>query len=159
VRLYIHAPGTADVVIMDEASPDARLSTLVEVVEGDFVFFDDGDEPVDIQLTLVEIIQGSGHQDHHHHHVHHHPCRKIMVGVVYNGRTKEVPAVPATLVETVLLRAISEFGIDPVTGADLVLLLPGSDDDLSGSKHIGELVGRGTCSLTLNLLPGHREQG
>jgi hypothetical protein len=159
MRLYIHHPGSPEVSVVEDASPDARVATLVDVVEGDFVFFDDGDDPVDIQLTLAEVVRGFAEEDRHQHHVHHHPCRQIAVEVVYNGRTKEVPARAGTQVETVLLRAISEFEIDPVTGADLVLRLPGSADDLGGTTHVGTLVPRGRCTLTLNLLPGHREQG
>lgn len=158
MRLYLHTPGTSDVAIVEDVDPDATLSTVVEIIEGDFVFIDDGDEPVDIQLSIVEILEVS-RDDPGHHHVHHHPCHEIVVQIVYNGREKIIPARPGTLVETALLRAISEFGIDPVTGADLVLRLPGSDDDLPGSDRVGSLVGRGNCALTLNLLPGHREQG
>jgi hypothetical protein len=168
MRLYIHSPGTAEVTVIEDVAPDTRVDAVVEVVEGDYVFLDDDDEPINVQLTIAALVQNSEHGDrqhhhqhhhHHHHHVHHHPCLKLEVGVVYNGQTKSVPAVPGTLIETVLLRALAAFEIDPVTGADLVLRLPGSDDDLPGSKHVGELIQRGSCSVTLNLLPGHREAG
>jgi hypothetical protein len=158
MRLYLHTPGSLDVAVVEDVDPDANLSAIVEVGEGDFVFVDDGEEPVDVQLSIVEIL-GVSRDEPGHHHVHRHPCREIIVEVVYNGRGRAIPARPGTHVETLVLRAISEFGIDPVTGADLVLRFPGSDDDLPSSECVGSLVVPGSCSLTLNLLPGHREQG
>ncbi len=157
MRLYIHRPGTNDIDTLKDAPTDTPLGQiLVDVVEGDFVFVDDNGEPVDLQIALIEIVEVGSR---HHHHVHHHPCRSISVSVSYNGRFEDVGATPNTTVEDVLTNAISAFGIDPVTGADLVLRLPGTDADLPASRHIGSLVPRGICSVTLNLVPGHREQG
>jgi hypothetical protein len=157
MRIYVHGPGSSEVVVLDEAPTDRRLSDLVEILDGDYVFLDDEDEPVDIQLSLVAIVRTD--EPTHHHHLHHHPCRQITVVVFYNGMNKEVPASAGTRVESVLLRAISLFGIDPVTGADLVLRRQGTEADLPPSTHIGSLVPRGSCTISLNLLPGHREQG
>jgi hypothetical protein len=157
VRIYIHRPGTNDIDVLEDAPTDVPLvQVLVDVVEGDFVFIDDNGEPIDLQITLIEIVEVG---TRHHHHVHHHPCRSISVSVNYNGRVEDVGATPNATVEAVLTSAISAFGIDPVTGADLVLRVPGSDSDLPGSRHIGSLVPRGTCTATLYLVPGHREQG
>jgi len=157
MRLYVHRPGSSEIEVVEDAPTDRPLGeVLVEVVEGDFVFVDDAGEPVDLQVTLVEIVEVG---PRHHHHVHHHPCRSISVSVNYNGRLVDVGSRPNTTVEAVLTNAISAFGIDPVTGADLVLRVPGTDADLPASRHIGSLVARGTCSVTLNLVPGHREQG
>jgi hypothetical protein len=159
MRLYVHDPGEEEVAVIEDVSPEVQLASMIEVIDGDYVFFDEDDAPVDLQMTLIEIFQVRGLEQRHHAHVHRHPCLRIAVEVIYNGVTKPVPAVPGSLVEKVLLRAVSEFGIDPVTGADLVFRIPGTNDDLPGSERIGRLTPRGTCSLTLNLLPGHREHG
>jgi len=158
MRLYIHRPGE-EVSLLDNVDPTVSLETLVEVAEGDFVFLDNNGEPVDIKVTLVELIEVISRSDQPHHHVHHHPCRSISVEVVYNGRSVRVDGPPSMTAQTVLLQAIADFGIDPATGADLVLRRPGSDDDIPSSAPIGELVPRGECSLALDLRPGHREQG
>lgn len=158
MRLYNHRPGE-DVSLINDVDPQLPLETLIEVAEGDYVFLDDHGEPVDVRVKLVELIELTGHDDRPHHHVHHHPCRRITVEVVYNGRTVRVEGPPNMTAEAVLLQAIADFGIDPATGADLVLRRPGSDDDISSSTPIGELVSRGECSLFVDLRPGHREQG
>jgi ribosomal protein L32 len=145
-----------EVTHIDEADANVSLSELIVVVEGDFVFVDDKGEPVDIALTLIEIAVAA---DTHHHHIHHHSCKAIKVDITYNGRPVSMSVTPNLRVEDVLLQAIADFGIDPVSAADLVLRLPGTDQDISGSTFIGELVPRGDCTLKLNLLPGSREHG
>jgi len=138
MRLYVHRPGTSKIDVLEEVATDVALGeVIVDVVEGDFVFLDDNGEPIDLQVTVAELVTTGVR---HHHHVHHHPCRSITVNVNYNGRLQGVGATPNTTVETVLTSAISAFGIDPVTGADLVLRIPGTDADLPGSLHIGVLV-------------------
>jgi hypothetical protein len=156
MRLYVHRPGTSEIDVLEDVPTDVGLGEVIlDVVEGDFVFLDDNGEPIDLRVTLAELVE----VDVHHHHVHHHPCRSITVNVNYNGRPESIEARPNTTVETVLTSAISAFGIDPVTGADLVLRVPDTDADLPGSRHIGALVHRGSCLVILNMMPGHREQG
>jgi hypothetical protein len=156
MRLYVHNPGSMEVLAIEDADANVSLSELIAVVDGDFVFVDDKGEPVDITFTLTEISVAI---DTHHHHVHRHPCKAITVEVVYNGRPVTIDGAPNVRIEEILMRAIADLGIDPISAADLVLRLPGTDHDISGSTFIGELVPRGECSLKLNLLAGSREHG
>lgn len=156
MRLYVHSPGSNEVTAIENADANTSLGEQISIAEGDFVFVDDNNDPVDITLTLTQITITV---EKHHHHVHHHPCKEIKVEVMYNGRPVFINAVPNGRIEDVLMRAIAELGIDPVSAADLVLRVPGTDQDLSGSTFVGELLPRGDCSLVLNLLAGNREHG
>ena len=153
IRLYLHSPDHEIEII--EVTGTARVRDVI-TVEEDLIFLDGNDEPVDIDLTLIEIVTDSGQ---HHHHVHKHPCRRITVEVTYGGLTKTLEAAPSSPIESLRLRAVHDFGIDPVTGATLVLRLPGTDADLPGNGYLTELVLRRHCSLALNLLPSGREAG
>lgn len=76
--------------------------------------------------------------------------------MTYGGAPQILNVAPSTRIQALQARALQAFGIDPVTGATLVLRLPGTESDLPGSTH---LTGRGECRLALNLLPSTREAG
>lgn len=157
MRIYIHSPGIEKIEIIEDVDLNSQFSDHITLGEGDFVFVDEQDVPIDYSIVISEI-EISPHNSHHHH-VHRHPCREISTTVSYNGRPVTITVRPNSRVGQVLDDAIARFEIDPVSGADLVLRLLGSTDDLSNSRFIGELVPRGSCSLELNLLAGHREHG
>ena len=156
MRIYIHSPGIETIEIIEDVDANFRLSDHITLGEGDFIFVDEQGVPIDCSIVIAEI-EISPHNSHHH--VHRHPCREISTEVSYNGRQVTITVRPNSRVGQVLDDAIARFEIDPVSGADLVLRLPGSNDDLSNSRFIGGLVSRGSCALELNLLAGHREHG
>jgi len=157
MRVFVHEP-EVDLRLVEDISPETTASALLGPTGEHFVFLDNVEEPIDIDVVLVEIITVRGGQPLHHH-VHRHPCAKIIVRVNYGGDPRDVHAAPNATVGTVLTRALRVYGIDSATGADLVLRLPGSATDLPQTAHIGDVHRGSGCSLELNLLPAHREAG
>jgi hypothetical protein len=157
MRIYVHEPD-AELKLHEDVEESQTFREICTVEEQTFVFLDDDDEPVGVDLTIVEVVIARGRKPGHHH-VHRHHCREITVEVHYGGDTRPVRVTPNQTVATVLNKAIAEYGIDPAAGADLVLRRPGSNEDLPQAEHIGDLHAGPPCSLELNLLPAHREAG
>lgn len=154
MRLYLHVAGQ-DVQLMENVDPAARICDVVPVAD-ELVFVDDDEEPVAVEVTLHEVLLD---RNARHLHLHRHPCRRIAVKVTYGGAPQILNVAPSTRIQALQARALQAFGIDPITGATLVLRLPGTESDLSGSTHLSDLTRRGECRLTLNLLPSIREAG
>ena len=157
MRIYLHEP-QAEPTLLEEVEETARFRDICAVEEEIFVFLDDHDEPVEVDVLIVEVLRERGHKPGHHH-VHRHPCRQISVEVHYGGDTRPVLATPNQTIGVVLTRALQAYGIDATSGADLVLRRPGSADDLSQNEHLGDLHPGENCKLELNLLPAQREAG
>ena len=157
MRIYVHEPGT-DLILHEDVAQTQTFREVCTVAEEEFVFLDDDDEPVEVDLTIVEVVIARGRHPGHHH-VHRHHCRQITVEVHYGGDTRVVAVTPNQSVASVLSKAIAEFGVDPAAGADLVLRRPGSNEDLPQAEHIGDLHAGPACAIELNLLPAHREAG
>lgn len=157
MRIYAHEPGS-ELTLHEDVPRDRTFREIVAVDQETFVFLDDDDEPVDVELVIVEVVTSRGRSPGSHH-VHRHHCRHVTIAVNYGGDTRDVKVSPNQTVATVLSRAIKAYGIDPAAGADLVLRRPGSTDDLPQAEHIGDLHPGPACKLELNLLPAHREAG
>lgn len=145
-------------VLHEQVHETARFRDLCAVDEHLFVFLDDHDEPVELDLVIVEVLVLRGRTPGNHH-VHRHPCRHITVDVHYGGDTRDIRVTPNQTLATVLSKAIAAYGIDPAAGADLVLRRPGAHEDLPQSEHVGDLHPGTECKIDLNLLPAHREAG
>lgn len=153
MRVHAYTAGSAAAVTHPDVASETRLRDLI-VIEADERIHRVGEEiEVDIELSIIEIF-GTEHG-----HVIAHPCREIAVLAVYGGIDKTVTAHPATYVRDVRAKAISEFGLDPASSADLVLRLPGTTTDLVPTYPIGAYAPKGTCSVTVDLVHLVRPQG
>lgn len=156
MRLLVQHPGDETVIIIEEVDTGRPLGELIEVEEDELVWIDEGDEPVDIHLTLIEI---GIEPDRRHVHGHKHRCRTVHVKVTYAGHTKEHDVAPNTTLEALLHWAIKAFGIDATTAADLVFRIAGSTEDLDFSTHVGTFTTPEHCSVVLDLLQGETSAG
>jgi len=130
---------------------DARIRDILPV-DDDLIFFDDDEEPSDVDLTLAQAISGRGkhHQDHD---VHKHPCRWITAHVSYGDATQTLQVAPSSRIETVRRRALDEFGLTTDVATTLVLRVADTGTYLRHSDYVSDLVGREPCRLDLNLIP------
>lgn len=153
MRVHTYRAGDDEPRTHPDAPPQTRLRDLVAVEAGEVAYrVGDGSE-VDVDHTLGEIFgEGSGHVVVHH-------CREITVTVAYGGTEKDLQVRPSTKIDDVRTEAIAAFGVDPGTGADLVLRLPGSTDDLPAPRPIGIYVPKGSCALAVDLVHAVRPQG
>jgi len=156
MRLLVQHSGDATVTIIEEVDPGQPLVELIDVADDELVWIGDGDAPVDIRLTLIEI---GIEPDCHHVHGHKHRCRTVHVTLTYAGHTKEHELAPNATLEVLLHWAIKAFGIDATTAADLVFRVVGSKNDLDFATHVGTLTLSGRCSVDLDLLQGETNAG
>lgn len=153
MRIHTYAPGAGGAVTHVDVAPDVVLRELLVVGTNEYVYRVGDEVEIDVERTVVDII------DEEVVHVITHPCRSITVIVSYAGDDKDITVHPAAHVKRVRAKAIETFEIDPASAADLVLRLPGSNDDLPLQHPIGTYVPKGTCGLTVDLVHAVRAQG
>jgi hypothetical protein len=150
VLLHLHRPRRS-VEAFEVFDDDARIRDIITVAD-DLIFLDDDDEPIDVNLTLAQVIGERG-RHHHHYDIHRHPCRWINAYISYGDGTQTLQAAPSSRIATVRLRALDLFGIDPDTATNLVLRIPATDADLPESEYLSNQAGPKPCRIDLTLVP------
>jgi len=155
MEIYVHSAGREDPELL-EVPKTALVRELVAATgSSEFVWLQDADEPIDLDLTLEAA--GVPHRGH----VHRSACKGIDVRVRFNGAEKTRDFAPAATVETVLKWATGEHGfvLSAAEAAKHTLAQPGADHPLDPRVHIGSLVGTEACDLVLDLIPKVRFEG
>jgi hypothetical protein len=147
LHLYVHRPGRDDQVI-EIADDKARVRDVITVGD-DLVFIDDEAEPVDIERTIAEIVDGRG-RHHQRHDLHRHPCRWIDVHITFGNVTQRLRAAPSARIETVRLIAADNLNAG---AAQMALRLLGTDTELPDDAYLSGLSGRDPCRLDFELAP------
>jgi hypothetical protein len=117
-------------------------------LEAAFLFEEDSEEPLDLDLIIDEHRAKST--------VHHvHTAKKIAVVIYYNNKQIEHRFPPSTRVHRVLLWATGRegFSIDPAIAPEMELALHGKTEALPRNAHIGRFVKHGH-TLVLDLIRG-----
>jgi len=156
IEILVEGEGLAEVeaIRIPVGSAASEIVAAVAVkggfpVEGAILFVEDCDEPIDLEIVVVdEEVSGKVH--------HVHRARKIEVGVFYQGRRIERRFAPSTRVQLVLDWAVSRdgFNIDPAVAPEMELALHGQTKPLPKSAHIGRYVRHPHCELDFDLIRG-----
>jgi hypothetical protein len=112
------------------------------------LFLEDGDNPLDLALVLVEEqVRGKVH--------HVHRARQVDVTVFYLAGQKEKRFPPSARIQRVLDWAVGPegFRIDPAIAPEMVLAKHGTTTALPKNAHIGRFVTQ-PHSLKLDLIRG-----
>lgn len=140
------------------ARPEETVHVVLERVykaqlpDGEvFFFIEEEEEPVDIQLTLVEV--GLKHRGQ----AHCSRCRKVKAKVRYNGQPAEHEFPASAKVRRVEEWAEHHFNIPPADRAELVLRLCGTDTEENGDVRLSKLAEH--CEVCFDLGPKQRVQG
>lgn len=108
---------------------------------------EDGEEFIDIKMTLKEA--GIGHK----HHIHCHRCKHVEVTISYvSGMKHEFKVAPGLTIGAMIKKAAHQFHIDPPTIPTLILK-DDAGNTLDESVHIGSIVHFPKCSVHLVLCP------
>lgn len=139
-----------------QISEDAPLAQAVEAIAERMgwessmylVFVENEDEPCDTSQPVPAHHRRCVHHVHRHH--------RVEVEVDYLGGETKRAFSPSTTVRRVLDWAIGPdgFKIDPAFAAEMLLALPGSQDPLPNSAHIGCFAKGPENKLGLTLLRG-----
>lgn len=156
VEIFVEGEGLEDVQVVTLPQAGSRLA-IVEFVAGKsgfpageaFLFAEDGDEPLDLDVILAE--------DDHAGRIHHvHRLRAVDVTVFYGGREIEKSFSPAARIGRVLEWAVGKHGfkIDPAIAPEMELALHGQTEALPKKAHIGRFVRASQKKLKLDLIRG-----
>lgn len=126
-----------------ETAADLRKAVLAAAgVEEAFIFQHDNDVDVGDEVigkkTLMLVV---------------HRCKKILVTVHYEHRSKTKKFAPSATVYRVLQWAIGRngFDLDPDARSKANLILPGADQPLPRNDAIGKYADKKSCSLEVSL--------
>ena len=127
-------------LVRDFAPESAHHKDFLEDVE---VYLENQDDDFDKGITIDEA--GIKHGDH----VFVGRCKKISVNIDYAGRTFATSVGPATNVKRLKKQALEFFGIDEVSGAELMLWF--KKEVLDFRQLVGSLTDYPSCGVNLVL--------
>jgi hypothetical protein len=155
MEIYIHSEGKEDPELVEVAATASVAELLVrEPGVEEFIWVEEGDEPIAVELTL----EAAGIR--HRHHIHRGRCRRVEVKVRYNAE-KVHQFAPSATVAKVFDWATGKKAFDLTADerAKHVLAVPGADHPLAFNVHIGSLVKASSCEVVLDLVPKVRFEG
>ncbi len=118
--------------------------------DGELVWVEEVDVPMELDVTLA--VAGIGHG----HHVHRGPCREVEVRLSA-GEEREAARrfAPSAKVERAVVWGAGNLGLGPAADVEAVDRRTGRVVDQD--PHIGSLAEAGTCSAELDLRPVRRD--
>jgi hypothetical protein len=154
MRIYIHTQGRQEPEAIDVAA-GSKLDELAQAHEGEVVMVEDGESPLDLQMTVTEA--GLGARSH----VFVGAAQHVWVEINFNGQLKSERFSSAHRVERVFRWATSKhgFGLSDADAAEHILALCGSGTTPPSDKLLGSLLAPGEERLCFNLIPKHRFEG
>lgn len=118
------------------------------------LFIEDAEEPAELTARLRDLAGPKGLK------VHVHRCRRIEVGVTFNGTTKEHKFAPSATVARAKRWATEKaFPMSPEEAAEHSLQITGSMDRPSPGTHLGTLAAHPHCQVRFDLVPNERVNG
>ncbi len=148
VKLFVHMSNSQKYNIA-EVNDDLSINQLIkDYSQGAFteevsVYLEDQDNELDKNLTVSDAKIKNGD------HVFLGRCKKVSVSTNYAGKTFTISVSPATSIKNLRKQALKYFGIDEVSGADLLLWF--NNEPLDMRQIVGSLTDFPTCTVTLIL--------
>ena len=148
VKLFVHVSNSQKYNIA-EVNDDLSIHQLIKdysqgaVTEEVSVYLEDQDNELDKNLPVSDAKIKNGD------HVFLGRCKKVSVSINYAGKTFTLSVSPATSIKNLRKQALKYFGIDEVSGADLLLWF--NNEPLDTRQIVGSLTDFPTCTVTLIL--------
>ena len=155
MEIYVHRPTSGRMELL-ELEESTTVSAAVGLSQGEAVWVEDGEAPIDATLTVSEA--GIGHRSH----IHVTRCHSVRVKVTYNGPPpKEEDFWPAARLYVVFDWATGKKGFDlsKEDKAEYALQVCDSTDQPELSDHVGSFVAEGRCEVCFDLVAKHNIQG
>ena len=135
-----------------EVPEGARVEELIVDLEpGHQVWLEEAEEPLALEAILIEV--GVKHRTR----VHASRCRRVDVGVRYNGETKNREFPPAATIASAFEWAVGARGFNIPEGDRADLTLKIGKDEPDRSDHVGSWATN--CGVTFDLAPKQRFEG
>ena len=118
------------------------------------IFIEYGDEPLNEQLVIVDVIAGDNGKFHLHR------CHHVEVLVTFGGETVHHKFAPAKTVGAIKnWAAIKKFGMTEAEAGEHLLQIAGTKDRPAPGTHIGTLAKHPACKVAFDLVPDERING
>lgn len=153
LELFVHRASSREITLVN-VSADTSLADALGVADGEIVWLDDGDEPVDHGDACHRIGVASRA------HVHIGRCTRLTVSVTFNGDTISDAFTPNARVERVFDWATGKKGFDlsPTDRTEHVLQVCDTTVEPDAGERIESFVGE-DCTVCFKLVPKHRFEG
>jgi hypothetical protein len=153
LEIYIHRSGRERMQLR-EVDGSIRVAEAVGLADGEAIWVEDAEEPLDANGTIAELVRERGH-------VHVNRCRRAEVSVTFNGSSKSHHFAPGATIKRVLDWATSDdvFPMSDADRAEHALQLCNSTDQPDPSDHVGSFVATEGCEVCFDLVPKHRFEG
>lgn len=164
IQLFVQGEGITEIqlVRIPEKSTLCELAKKLNLVfmesnataGDDFIFLlEDSERELQSDKTIKEL--GIKNRER----IHIHSCRKIKVGVNFNGREAGHLFPPSKTIAKVKRWADKQFGIEGVDATEHALQICGTAKRPDEDVHIGSLVQRPNCQVCFDLVPKKRVEG
>ena len=140
--VYLHTPGRVE---PEEVAipPTALVEELVVGIEGDLIWIEEEENPLETRVMVIEARIGVGH------HLFRGPCQEVELSVIAEGQRVARPFPPSTRVGTVARWAVEAFGLTDTD--DLAIIDRRTGRTVEAGTHVGSLAQRGECSVALEV--------
>lgn len=161
IQLFIQYEGSprielvtldADALAKEVVLAAKRHGLSDECAETALVFSADGDEPLQLDVSLSKQRVRDKHR------IHIHRCTKIDVTLHFNELIESMHFPPSATVDRVKRRFVQKIGMTPVDATEHVLQICGTTERPEPDMQIGALTNK-CCSLCFNLVPIKRIEG
>ncbi len=144
-----------------EVAPDHTVAVVKKAIADKHgiaaelvIFLEDGDEPLDEQIVVVDIFAGGAGK------VHVHGCRHVEVSVAFAGQTAHHKFAPAKTVGAIRnWAAIRKFEMTEAEASEHHLQIAGTKDRPAPGTHVGALAKHPSCKVAFDLVPDERING
>lgn len=166
IKIVLQCEGSAEVLVGDVNS-ELTVGEVLAILgakdigqDGLWIFAEDSDDPVDLNMPVQVLVPGKGEGSAEVVRLHQGRCQRVTVSVIFNGVTKSRDFPPVTRVAHVHHWAThNAFEMSPRDASEHVLELVGSNDRPDLDTQIGTLTSGTLCSVAFNLVPFKRVEG
>ena len=149
MQVFVHGPGREEPEVI-EVEGTVIVRELLAGHDGEQIWIEEVDVPMELDVTLA--VAGIGHG----HHVHRGPCREVEVRLsAGEGREAAHRFAPSAKVGRAVTWGAEHLGLGPAADVEAVDRRTGRVVD--PGTHIGWLAEAGTCSAELDLRPVRRD--
>lgn len=154
MELYVHTKGRE--LVLQQVDPTAKVATIASSggQESSEVWLQDGDEPLDPDLTIEQA--GIGNRAH----VHVSTCKRVEVTVRFLESDKSHSFPPGATVAAALAWATGSKGFDLPDRERVKHLLAACDanEPADKNRHVGSFA-TDACTACFDLVPKERFEG
>lgn len=158
-KIHVHIGGQKEVCGFEFAENETVGSLIKRLCkEGHLKEFKPEEWCICVEDSDEELAHDCRLEHGKHHRIHICRCKKVEVGVIFNGVTKTHPFPPGTTLRKVIEWARDKFGVDKKE--KLVLRLGSTESEpLDPDSHVGSYVHHPHCEVTFYLTPKIKIEG